>query len=60
MVNHRFIIRNPINELPILQEHEKIRKDIDEDMLARLAEYLKKDDLFFYLACLMEYYTMKV
>ena len=27
-------------------------------MLARLAEYLKKDDLFFYLACLMEYYTM--
>lgn len=58
LVNHRFIIRNPVNELPILPEHEKIRKDIDEDMLARLAEYLKEDDLFFYLACLMEYYTM--
>lgn len=58
LVNHRFIIRNPVNELPILPEHEKIRKDIDEDMLARLAEYLKEDNLFFYLACLMEYYTM--
>lgn len=58
LVNHRFVIRNPVNELPILPEHEKIRKDIDEDMLARLAEYLKEDDLFFYLACLMEYYTM--
>ena len=57
-VNHKYIIRNPIKNINILPEHEKIRKDIDEDMLARLAEYLKEDDLFFYLACMMEYYTM--
>lgn len=58
LVNHRFVIRNPVNELPVLPEHEKIRKDIDAGMLVQLAELLKKEDLFFYLACLMEYYTM--
>lgn len=58
LLNHRFIIRNPVNELPILPEHETIRKDIDDNMLVQLAEFLKEDDLFFYLACLMEYYTM--
>lgn len=54
---HQCIVRNPVMELPILHEHEKFRKDIAPDMLVRMAAYLKENDLFFYLACLMEYYT---
>ena len=57
-VNHKYIIRNPIKNINILPEHEKIRKDLTPEMLQKLSKHLQETDIHFYLACLMEYYTM--
>ncbi|MBO4963501.1 MAG: tyrosine-type recombinase/integrase [Prevotella sp.] len=58
-----FIMRNYIKYNPVipinnLHEEAKHRKDLSPMMLERLASYLKRRDKYFYLACLMEYYTL--
>ena len=57
-INHKLIICNPVEKISVIQEHEKIRKDLSSEMLHKLSVYLQENDLRFYLACLMEYYTM--
>lgn len=53
-----YIKENPVGCIGHLAEDAKHRKELSETMLKRLASYLKKHDRHFYLACLMEYYTL--
>ncbi len=41
-----------------MPEHEKFRKDLSPQMLKQMATHLNKVDKPFYLACLMQYYTL--
>lgn len=57
-ISRKYIKENPVEKIKILPEHEKIRKDLSEEMLEKMNKYLRKNDKYFYLACLMQYYTL--
>jgi len=57
-LRQRDIIKhNPVTPIGHLKEDVKHRKDMTSSMLSRLSSYLKKRDKYFYLACMMEYYS---
>ena len=58
LVARKYIAANPIERIKVLPEHEKHRKDLSPKMLKEMADYLEKEDKPFYLACLMQYYTL--
>ena len=58
LICHKFISHNPVDKISPLRENERIRRDMTPEMLKTLSVYLQDKDLHFYLACMMEYYTM--
>lgn len=58
MIARKYIKENPVEHVEMKKETEKFRKDLDEKMLKQMNEHLMKKDKFFYLACLMQYYTL--
>ena len=58
MVLHGMLSENPVACIGHLKEDVKCRKDITETMLSRMGRYLQKRDRYFYLACMMAYYTL--
>lgn len=58
MIERRYIKENPVADIKSLNETEKIRKDLTPEMLKKMADHLKNTDKHFYLACMMQYYTL--
>lgn len=58
LMARKYIKDNPVEHISIMSEHEKYRKDLTEDMLKQMTKHLKETDKYFYLACLMQYYTL--
>ena len=58
MVARNYISSNPVEHIKIIPEYDKYRKDLSEDMLQRMTTYLLEKDKPFYLACMMQYYTL--
>lgn len=57
-IARKYIKGNPVEHINIMPEHEKYRKDLSPEMLKKMNTYLKATDKYFYLACLMQYYTL--
>ena len=58
LVDRQYIKENCIESIHMMKETEKIRDDMKAEDLRRLKEYTQATCPPFYLACLMEYYTM--
>lgn len=58
MLARKYIAKKPVEHIKNIPEHEKFRKDLTPEMLEKMAEYLLDVDKPFYLACLMQYYTL--
>ena len=56
MKERQYIEENPVEEIHMLREEEKMRDALPADALVRLKDYLGKYNPPFYLACLMVYY----
>lgn len=57
LVSRNYLPANPVDSVPLLKQAEKFRQPLTPLMLSDLSEYLREKDPYFYLACLMEYYT---
>ncbi len=57
LVERKYIDRNPVEEVHMLREKEKLRDALPASALTRMREYLYKNNKHFLLACMMEYYT---
>jgi len=53
----KYINDNPVEDVEILKESTKFRKDLSKDKLAKMRKYLLEKDPHFLLACELEYYT---
>lgn len=58
LIARKHIKTNPVEHIRVMPEHEKFRKDLSPQMLKQMATHLNKVDKPFYLACLMQYYTL--
>ena len=58
LIARKHIKTNPVEHIRVMPEHEKFRKDLSPQMLKQMATHLNKVDKSFYLACLMQYYTL--
>lgn len=58
LVARKHINANPVEHIKVMPEHEKYRKDLTPKMISQMSTYLEKEDKPFYLACLMQYYTL--
>ena len=58
LIARKYIKTNPVEHIRVMPEHEKFRKDLSPQMLKQMATHLNKVDKPFYLACLMQYYTL--
>ena len=47
-----------MENIKVLPEHEKFHKDLSPLMLKQMAAHLNKVDKPFFLACMMQYYTL--
>lgn len=56
MKERQYIEENPVEEIHMLREEEKMRDALTAEALVRLKDYLGKYNPPFYLACLMVYY----
>ena len=57
MVEKSYLTENPIEKIKTLKEEPKHRDPLDGEELAKLHAYLEKENKFYLLACMMEYYT---
>jgi site-specific recombinase XerC len=57
LVERRYLTGNPVEGTHMLREKEKLRDALPAQALARMREYLNKNNRYFLLACMMEYYT---
>lgn len=57
LVERRYVTSNPVEGTHLLREKEKLRDALPPSALARMREYLYKNNRHFLLACMMEYYT---
>ena len=57
LVERRYLTANPVEGTHMLREKEKLRDALPAQALARMREYLNKNNRHFLLACMMEYYT---
>ena len=53
----KYITENPVEDVEILRETAKFRKDLSKEQLATMRKYLLEKDPYFLLACELEYYT---
>ena len=58
LTDRHYITRNPVEDIHMLPEKEKLRDALSAEALARMREYLYKHNKYFLLACMMEYYTL--
>ena len=58
LIARKHINTNPVEHIKVMPEHEKYRKDLTPEMLKQMSNYLRKNDKSFFLACLMQYYTL--
>lgn len=58
LVERKYISRNPVEDVHMLREKDKKREALSSAALARMREYLNKNNRYFLLACMMEYYTL--
>lgn len=58
MVQHGYIEENPCEKIKHLRNDEKHRKALKAEDLKRLHSYLEENNLFFLLACQVQYYTL--
>ena len=58
LIARKHINANPVEHIKVMPEHEKYRKDLTPEMLKQMSNYLRKNDKSFFLACLMQYYTL--
>lgn len=57
LVERKYLLKNPVEPIHQMKEKEKFREALSSAALAKLGEYLPKQNPSFYLACMMEYYT---
>lgn len=57
MLQRKYIDSNPCENISKLREDPKSRQDISPKDLQRIVEYTDKNDPYYCLACLMEYFT---
>ena len=57
LVERRYLTGNPVEGTHMLREKEKLRDALPAQALARMREYPNKNNRYFLLACMMEYYT---
>ncbi len=57
LVERHYIEKNPVEDIHMLREKEKLRDALPSSALVRMREYLYKHNRYFLLACMMEYYT---
>ncbi len=55
--SRKYITVNPVENIEILRETAKKRKDLSKEQLAKMRKHLTEKDPHFLLACEMEYYT---
>ena len=53
----KYITVNPVEDVEILKESAKFRKDLSKEKLATMRRHLLETDPHFLLACELEYYT---
>ncbi|MGM9727826.1 MAG: tyrosine recombinase XerC, partial [Prevotella sp.] len=58
MVERQYLMANEVSKISILKETEKERRPLPDEQIAKLREYLLKNDKNFLLACYFEYYEM--
>lgn len=58
LIARKHINTNPVEHIKVMPEHEKYRKDLTPEMLNQMSNYLCRNDKSFFLACLMQYYTL--
>ena len=58
LLARNYISSNPVEHIKIIPEHEKYRKDLTTEMLQTMEKHLMEKDKPFYLACMMQYYTL--
>lgn len=58
LVARKYINDNPVERIKVMSEHGKYRKDLSPELLRQMSTHLQKVDKHFYLACLMQYYTL--
>lgn len=58
MVARKYLKYNPVEKIKNLPENEKYRKDLTPEMLEQMTAHLLQVDKPFYLACMMQYYTL--
>ncbi len=57
LVERKYIDGNPCEDIHMLRESDKKRDALTKAALVRMREYLNKNNRYFLLACMMEYYT---
>ena len=58
MIARKYINTNPVEHIKVMAEHEKFRKDLSPEMLKQMSMFLAENDKLFFLACMMQYYTL--
>ena len=58
LIARKHINSNPVEHIKVVPEHEKFRKDLTPQMLKQMSTYLIREDKPFFLACMMQYYTL--
>lgn len=57
-IEREYIANNPVTKIKNVPEDAKKRQPLTQAMLAQLRSYLIERNPIYYLACMMEYYTM--
>lgn len=57
-IEREYISNNPVEKIRVVPEDAKKRQPLSAEMLRHLGRYLRERNPLFYLACMMEYYTM--
>ena len=57
LIEKKYMDKNPIEDIKVLREEPKKRSALPPEELHKLREYLEEKEPYYYLACMMEYYT---
>lgn len=57
LIEKKYMDKNPIEDIKVLKETPKKRSALSVEDLHKLKDFLLNQNPYFYLACMMEYYT---
>lgn len=57
LIERKYLLKNPVESIHMMKEKDKFREPLTPSALRKLHDYLINQNSYFYLACLMEYYT---